>query len=108
MKRGSSTRLTEAPMTSVIIGGLLSVVSADRGGSPGSEGGGGLADRRDDVLVAGAAAQIAFDPVADLVVRGIRVAGEQVRGGHDHAGGTEAALEAVFLPERILDGVQAT
>src|SRR5450432_1860591 len=107
MKRGSSTRLIEAPMTSVVIGGLLSVVSAGRSSGPGSEGGRRFADRGDDVLVARATTEIALDPVANLVVRGIRVARKQVRGGHDHARSTEAALEAVFLPERILEGVQA-
>ncbi len=33
---------------------------------------------------------------------------EQVHGGHHHAGGTEATLEAVFFLEALLDGVKIT
>src|SRR5664279_3801705 len=107
MKRGSSTRLIEAPRTSVVMVDSLSVVSAGRD-STRPERGCRLADRRHDVLVARAAAQVALDAVADLVVRGIRVARQLIRGRHDHARRAEAALQTVLLPERVLDGVQAT
>ena len=60
---------------------------------------GGGADRDDDVLVPGAATEVALDRVADLVVGRIRVTVEQVDGGHDHARRAEAALQAVLLPE---------
>jgi hypothetical protein len=57
-------------------------------------------------VVAGAAAEVALEPVPDLLVGGVRIAREQVGGGHDHAGRTEAALEAVLLPEGGLHRVQ--
>src|SRR5882672_754330 len=59
-----------------------------------------------DVLVAGAAAQVALEPVPDLVLRRVRIALEQVRGSHDHAGCAEAALQGVLLVERLLHRVQ--
>src|SRR5205085_7710228 len=49
-------------------------------------------DGLDDVLVAGAAAQVSIEAVAYLFARGRRVAFEQLRGGHDHAGRAVAAL----------------
>ena len=63
-------------------------------------------NRLDDVVVAGAAAEIAFQPLADLLLRGIRVALHQVDRAHDHAGRTEAALQPVMLAERRLHRVQ--
>src|SRR2546427_10287680 len=100
MKRGSSTRLTEEPRTSwtsVAIAALLSGSGVDggRGGGPGTHRGGGFPDRGDDVVVAGAAADVALDRVADLFVRRVGVAGEEIGRGHDHSGGAEAALQAV-------------
>src|SRR5579862_2581312 len=106
MKRGSSTRLTEEPTRSVVIVASLSVVHAGRSGGPGADGGGGLANGGNDVLVPGTATQVAFNPVADLVVGGIGVAGEEVGRGHDHARGAEPALQAVLLPEGVLERVQ--
>ena len=44
--------------------------------------------------------------IADLVLGGARVALQQLAGSHDHAGRTEAALEAVLVPERLLHGMQ--
>src|SRR5208283_2890345 len=41
----------------------------------------------DDLLVAGAAAEIAFDAVLDLVHRGLRRAPEQLADRHDHSAG---------------------
>ncbi len=49
-------------------------------------------DGLDDLGVAGAAAEHAADAVLDLRARGGGVARQQVRGGHDHAGGADAAL----------------
>src|SRR3954453_7192085 len=111
MKRGSSVRLTEVPRTSAVIVRLLRRCAGRRGRGRGRRGacpdrGRGLADRRDDVLVARAAAVVALDRVADLVIRRIGVAGEEVRGGHDHAGRAEPALKAVLLPERRLERVE--
>jgi hypothetical protein len=64
------------------------------------------ADRVDDVLVAGAAAEVAVEAVADFVVCRVRVALDDLFGNHDHAGGAEAALEGVLGPESFLHGVE--
>ena len=63
-------------------------------------------DRGDDVLVAGAAAEVALDGVADLVIGGIRGPPQEVGSGHDHPRGAEPALEAVVLPERGLERME--
>src|SRR5579885_2530520 len=65
-------------------------------------GGGGL-DRVDDVLVAGAPAQVAFDRLADLRFGRILVAGEQVSRRHDHPGRAVSALKPVLFPETLLE-----
>ena len=66
----------------------------------------GRADRRDDVLVAGAAAEIAGQALADLVVGRERVFPQQVGRRHQHAGRAEAALQRVMLAERLLQRVE--
>ena len=64
-------------------------------------------DRVDDVLVAGAAAEIAFELFADDVVgEVVALAMDQIDRGHDHAGGAEAALQAVMLAEGFLHRMQ--
>jgi hypothetical protein len=60
----------------------------------------------DDVLVPGAAAQVARQPFADLLLVGVGVVAQQVDRRDDHTGGTEAALQGVQLVERALNGVQ--
>src|ERR1700761_7422764 len=55
--------------------------------------------RLHDVLVAGAAAQVARDRPADVFLGGVGVPAEQVLGRHHHAGGAEPALQAVLLLE---------
>src|SRR4030095_12380759 len=52
-------------------------------------------DRRDDVAVAGAAAQVAGDRLLDLLVAGLRAFAEQTVGGHQHAGSAVAAFHRV-------------
>src|SRR6478752_7457850 len=107
MKRGSSTRLIRAPRTSGAVSVVISSLPGLRGHRhAGPDGLGCMADRRADVLVAGAAAEVALDGVPDLVVRRIRVVLEEVDRGHDHPGGAEPALEAVLLPERGLHRVE--
>ena len=71
------------------------------GGRPGH-------DRCDDVLIAGAAADIALEAVAHARLRsGVGFAlGERHR-AHDHAGRAEAALQAVIFGERLLHRMQA-
>src|SRR5215471_5521594 len=67
---------------------------------------GRLLDAGDDVLIAGAAAQIALQAVPDLLFGGLGLALEQLAGSQDHAGRAEAALKAVFLPEGFLHRMQ--
>jgi hypothetical protein len=50
----------------------------------------------DDVVVAGAAADVAFERLADLASWAAVVL-HQVDGAHHHARGAEAALQAVAL-----------
>src|SRR5208282_2625705 len=65
----------------------------------------GVLDRLDDVLIAGASAQVAFQRLADLRLGRIGVATEQVSRGHDHTRRAVAALKAVLFPEAFLNGV---
>src|SRR5579864_5392421 len=57
----------------------------------------------DDVLIASAATQVAIEAAPNLCVRRIRVIAQQLIDGDDHAGRTEAALQTVLLPERLLN-----
>ena len=57
----------------------------------------------DDLLVAGAAAQVTAQGVFDLRDRGLRVLVQQRLGGHDHAGGAEPALDRAGQNEGLLD-----
>src|SRR5690242_16462042 len=118
MNRGSSLRLTEWPMPPIsgLVRGCASVVmsfafprSAGRGrfgrhglalGRRGGDHGrrlalleraGCLLDRLHDVHVTGAAAEIAADALADLLLGGVRVLLEQPGRLHDHPGRAEAA-----------------
>src|SRR3954451_5070390 len=102
MNRGSSTRLTGAPRTSVTTSLLL---RRDGGGGPFAHDPGRLADGEHDVVVARAAADVALDRVPDLVVRRVVVPRQQVRARHDHPRRAEPALQAVLLPEGVLDRV---
>src|SRR5205085_3782833 len=65
-----------------------------------------ILDGFDDVLVAGAATEIAFEAVAYLFARRAGIAFEQLRGAHDHAGRAIAALQAVTFPEALLHGMK--
>src|SRR5207249_8556568 len=57
--------------------------------------------------VSGAAAEVALQPLPDLVLGGKWVLLEQVGRRHDEAGGAVSALQAVLVPERLLDRVQS-
>ena len=63
-------------------------------------------DRRDDVRVGAAAADVAAHQLADIVVGPGVSLGEQADGRADLAGGAIAALEGIVLDERRLHGVQ--
>src|SRR5215218_5664579 len=60
IRRGSSTRLMRAPMTFVVGSATWVVIASPRAGR--------RMDGLDDVLVAGAAAEVAFEPAPDLFV----------------------------------------
>src|SRR5579859_338858 len=63
-------------------------------------------DRLDDLVVAGAAAEIAHHPVFDLVLAGVRVAVQQRFRRHDLARRADAALEAAVIDEGLLQRMQ--
>src|SRR3954454_18231924 len=102
MKRWSSLRTTRAPMPFSAMAPLLR-----RLGRRGAAACGGH-DGLDDVVVAGAAAEVALEVLAHLLLGRVRDALQHVDRGHDHAGGAEAALEPVVLAEGLLHRVQAT
>src|ERR671937_328139 len=99
IRRGSSTRLMRAPMTLVVVASSTWVVMT----SPHRR----RVDGLDDVLVAGAAAEVALEPAPDLPIRQpVAVRAEQLDAGHDHARRAKPALERVTLPERLLQRMQ--
>src|SRR5262249_48710642 len=112
MNRWSSLRRTVAPMpvalmhclpsrNAPLLGGLL------RRACSRAHGPGAGRNRFDDVVIAGAAAQVAFELPADgLLVEIVAVAVHDIDCGHDHAGRAEAALQAVIVAERLLHRVQ--
>src|SRR5437762_6090770 len=67
---------------------------------------GGPTDGLHDVLVAGAAADIAADALADYCFVGLRVAVEQPPRRHDHARCAEPTLQAVLFHESLLNGIE--
>src|SRR6056297_1180049 len=60
----------------------------------------------DDVVVAGAPAEVALEAEADVVLGRVRVLLEQAGGRHHHARRAVAALETVVLHEGLLHRVQ--
>ena len=66
---------------------------------------GGL-HRLDDIVIAGAAAQIAVEFGADGLLGGVGMVVHQVDGAHHHARGAEAALQAMMLAKRLLHRMQ--
>ena len=77
------------------------------GGGVGAHLARALRDRLDDVVVAGAAADIAFELVADRrLVEVVALAVDHIDRGHDHARRAIAALQAVIVLERLLHRMQ--
>ena len=106
--RGSSRRTIGSP--------IVRVVTAARPCPPGTPLGfpgplrqdlGGAEDRGDDVLVAGAAAEVAPDGLAGLLLGGVGVVAQVGGDGGDEPGGAEAALQAVAVLEGLLDRAEA-
>src|ERR1043166_2739918 len=105
MSRGSSRRLIPLPKSVAIFAPPPSGRGRGRGRGL-AHGGGRGADRLDDVLVAGAAAEGALQGVADLLLVRRGVGRQEIRGAHDDPRGAEPALETVLLPERLLERMQ--
>src|SRR5215468_7661985 len=85
------------PATSgLVLGGMAALLELLRG----------VLDRLDDVDVAGAAAEVPGDRLADLGLARVGVPGEERAAGHHHARRAVAALQAVLLPEALLDRVE--
>src|SRR5712692_11485814 len=86
--------------------------SRDRGGGfdfltrLGGHRPGGRLDRLDDVLVAGAPAEVPLDPQPNLLLGWVRIAFQQLLGRQDHTRRAEAALETVLVPEGLLERVK--
>src|SRR5213594_1887949 len=101
-RRGSSTRLILRPTYGVVVvsatGHLRSLALRLLKGR--------LRDGVDDVRIPGAATQIAVQAVRDLLAARRAILAEQVHGGHDHPGRAEAALQAVAVPEALLNRMQ--
>src|ERR1044071_5614613 len=97
MKRGSSRRLTLAPSSFAV---AMAAPLLPR------QLLGGVLDGFHDVVIPRAPAEIAFELVPDLLLGGLGVALDHLRGGHDHARGAEAALQPVLFPEAVLDGME--
>src|ERR1043166_3471569 len=67
----------------------------------------GADDRVEDFHVAGAAAEIAGESLADVGLGRARRTFEEADGGEHHAGRADAALRAAALDQRLLHGVEA-
>src|ERR1700761_6952638 len=108
MKRSSSTRLRLEPRPPILTSSRArdSVVLVVTSGLLALELRGRPEHRLHDVLVAGAAAQVARYRPPHVFLGGIGVAVEQVLGRHHHPRRAEPALQAVLLPETLLDRVQ--
>src|SRR3989440_2617338 len=104
MKRLSSTGLRLAPSPPI----LISSSACDMSRLPGLSAELGRRPQHgfDDVLVAGAAAQVAGQRPADVLLGGVGVLLEQRLGRHHHARRAEPALQPVLLPEAFLQRVQ--
>src|SRR4029078_1024304 len=61
-----------------------------------------LVDGVDDGLVAGAAAIVARNVLADLLARALSFLPDQVLRGHEHARRAEAALQRIFFVKTFL------
>src|SRR5260221_13160159 len=67
---------------------------------------GRIFDGTDDIVVAGAPADVALELVPDGLPIELRSAPDHVDGRHDHARSAKAALKAVVVAKRLLDRMQ--
>jgi hypothetical protein len=61
-----------------------------------------MLDSFNNMLVAGAAAEVAREGMANLIFGGAGIFFQKGDEGHQNARGAEAALEAVFFPKTLL------
>src|SRR5450631_2673156 len=59
-----------------------------------------------NVLIAGAATDVAFETFADLSFGWIGIVFEQLVGGHNHTRCTETTLQSMLFPETFLQRMQ--
>src|SRR5579883_751523 len=64
------------------------------------------ADGLHDIVVAGAAADVALKPFADFPFARVGMVLHQIQRAHHHAGGAETTLQAMIVTERLLHRVQ--
>src|SRR5262245_36607962 len=107
MNRGSSLRFIATPTACLAEVWVLIVLSSCARSTTGGDRLphvlSRLLHRLDDVLVAGAAAQIAGQPFTDVCLAWIRVVLEEHVRRQDHPRRAEAALEPVLIPEGLLE-----
>src|SRR5690242_5832101 len=99
MRRGSSRRLMRSPTSFGRIGRSIVVIALSLLCR--------VLDGIDDVLVARAAAEVPADALPNLGLAGVGVFAKEVHTRHNHAGRAVAALQAVLLPEPLLQGMQS-
>src|SRR5581483_8971515 len=93
-KRASSLRRTGCPTGLARLTASFAPMSALRHRCCGRSNG------FHDVVIAGAAAEIALEPFANRALVGVRMALHEIDRAHHHAGRAEAALERVMLAKR--------
>src|SRR5689334_8771638 len=98
-KRASSLRRTDWPTGLARFATSLAPMSSSHRRRAGRDG-------LHDVVIARAAAEVAFERFADGALVGVRMALHEVDRAHHHARRAEAALERVMLAKRGLHRVQ--
>src|SRR5579864_3200497 len=63
-------------------------------------------DGTNDVVVAGATAYVAAEPLTNFFFVWIRITRDQIDRAHDHSGRAITALQAVLSPKSFLKGMQ--
>src|SRR6185437_9066266 len=110
LKRGIALR--QFPSRQCLLGSALfgsALFGSLRRRAAAAHGAGAGGNRLDDIVVAGAAADVAFQLLANsAVVEVIALTAHHIDRGHDHAGRAIAALQAVVLAERLLHWMQRT
>src|SRR5476649_179641 len=102
IKRRSSLRRTAAPIPVALMAVLLETFSSTSRTLHGARAG---SNRLDDVVIAGAAAEIAVEFMTDgFFIQFIALAPDHVDRGHHHARRAKSALQPVVLAEGFLHG----